>query len=105
MRFTNRTKIKGKRERGYYWIVWSMETKTEPEIRKVGFYNDRLEQWYLPGDQRAYVDSDFVGIYDHPVDEIPGIRFTLRLIVGIAFFIILWHLTGYVKFLIDHIFK
>lgn len=105
MRFTNRTKIKGKRERGYYWIIWSMETSTEPEIRKVGFYNDQLGQWYLPGDQRAYVDSDFVGIYDYPVDAIPVVRFTMRTIVFISFIIVLFKLVDGVKFLIDHIFK
>ena len=107
MRFTKGEQLKNQNSRktGYYWIVWAMEPDGVTEYKRIGYYNSNLGQWYMPGDNRAYLDTDLLGVYEIPVDDLPGIKFWTRVIGWAAAVIVIWFGTGLVKFLIDYLLK
>lgn len=105
MNFTNLTKINGGKPRktGYYWVVWHMEPNGVDEYKRVGFYSDKFCQWSFPGDARWYHDSDLLDVYEIPVDHIPQLKRSMRLIVISAVIVLLIYAVYIVKFLITFI--
>lgn len=82
-----------------------MEPDGVTEYKRIGYYNDKLGQWYMPGDNRAYLDADLLGVYEIPVDDLPGVKLWQRVLGWVSIAIVTWYCSGYVKLLIDYLFK
>lgn len=97
--------MNAERKTGYYWVIWNLELDGESHYNRIGWYNAPSQQWYFPGDTRAYHDADLLGIYEIRVENLPGISWWSRILVWAAAIIVTWYAAYAVKLLIDYITK
>lgn len=110
MLFTKRKRNKfwpagHKRETAYYWVVFHEDLNRNEKYERVGHYNSGTERWHFPGDGRAYEDADIISVDERPILRHMPVNVVERVLVWGAILVILWHFTGYIKQLIDYLFK